>query len=267
MVFDCSNTNLAWYTLQWPPTATITELENVSVYAQCWEDGYTNQPGPTPGLNCWIGYSTTDTDPSTWTDWVPAMFNDFYVGNNDEFAADLGVAQGLAPGTYYYASRFEHNGSAYYYGGTGGAWNNDNGVLTVEAASYCQYEICLEDTYGDGWNGGLLDVYVNGILLYDDLTIVSGSGPECYAIPVNSGDVISTDYTPGSYSYENEYYINDSYGTTVAYEGSTGSTPGDILGLTAECPCCAHYVVLTDNGVMDGIVANARYFELMELLF
>lgn len=262
MVFDCANTIITWYNLQWPPTATITELENATVYAQCWEDGFTNQPGPTPGLDCWIGYSTTDTDPSGWTDWVPATFNDFYVGNNDEFLADLGLAQSLTPGTYYYASRFQHNGGGYYYGGTGGPWSNDNGVLTVEAASYCQYEICLEDTYGDGWNGGLLDVYVNGILLYDDLTIIAGGGPECYVIPVNSGDVISTDYTAGSWPTENEYYINDSYGTQVAYEGSTGSVPGDIAGLTAECPCCAHYVELTDtygdgwNGGLLDILVN-----------
>ena len=52
--------------------------------------------------------------------------------------ADLGATQGLAPDTYYYASRWQLNGGPYKYGGYssggGGFWdgvNYVNGVLTV----------------------------------------------------------------------------------------------------------------------------------------
>jgi hypothetical protein len=36
----------------------------------------------------------------------------------------------------------------------------------------CDYQVSLTDDYGDGWNGGLLDVFVNGSLVYDDLTVL-----------------------------------------------------------------------------------------------
>src|SRR5690606_17197455 len=81
-------------------------------------------------LQAWIGISPAgdNSDPSTWTTWVPATFN-VQVGNNDEFTAAIGNT--LAAGTYYYASRFRLNGGPYVYGGLGGPWNNDSGVLTV----------------------------------------------------------------------------------------------------------------------------------------
>ena len=131
-----------------------------------------------------------------------------------------------------------------------------------QAGGYCQYEVCLSDDYGDGWNGGTLDVFVNGTLVYDNLTLANGYGPECHLFYVNSGDDISFDYTAGGWAYENEYYVNDSYGVEVDREGAGGVEPGDMADITAVCPCCEHYVVLTDdygdgwNGGMMDILVN-----------
>ena len=77
------------------------------------------------------------------------------------------------------------------------------------------WQICLEDTYGDGWNGGSIDVYVNDVLVYDDLTLLNGTGPECYPLTVYPGDLIDVYYTPGSWAYENIYYIVDQCGDEV----------------------------------------------------
>ncbi|MCD4729083.1 MAG: T9SS type A sorting domain-containing protein [Bacteroidales bacterium] len=127
--------------------------------------------------------------------------------------------------------------------------------------TYCEYEVCLTDDYGDGWNGGVLDVLINGSVYYDDLTLASGAGPECHLIPVNSGDIISFDYTPGSWAYENEYYVYNSIGVEVAREGAGGVEPGNMADITAVCTCCEHSVVLTDDygdgwngGTMDILV-------------
>ncbi len=124
-----------WCNLQWPDQATITAGGSVDVYAQVYEPGVTDAAGQGAGITAWIGYSTTDTDPSTWTDWVAATYN-VDSGNNDEYQAALGA--GLAPGTYYYASRFKLNSGAYQYGGYssggGGFWDGTtyvSGVLTV----------------------------------------------------------------------------------------------------------------------------------------
>lgn len=126
---------IGWCNLQWPPSATINVGDSTWVFAQVWIDGVTADSGATPGLQAWIGYSSTNTDPSTWTDWVPATFN-VQAGNNDEFMAYIG--SNLPAGTYYYASRFKYLQGPYKYGGYnaggGGFWdgtNNVSGVLTV----------------------------------------------------------------------------------------------------------------------------------------
>lgn len=128
-----------WCNLQYPATATVTEGSTVDVYAQTWEPGVTPGAGAQgAGISAWIGYSTTNTDPSggSWT-WYPATFNAAGGGaNNDEYMYALGA--GLSAGTYYYASRFQLNGGPYKYGGYssggGGFWDGTsyvNGVLTV----------------------------------------------------------------------------------------------------------------------------------------
>ena len=132
-----------YVSLQWPPTATITQGGTVTVYGQVYEGGLTdvapNINGQAPGINAWVGYSTTNTDPSTWTTWVAATHNANSIGNNDEYEANIGAT--LAPGTYYYATRFNLNNGAYVYGGinqsspnNGNFWDGTtfvNGILTV----------------------------------------------------------------------------------------------------------------------------------------
>jgi hypothetical protein len=113
------------------------------------------------------------------------------------------------------------------------------GVVAPCGSSACEYEICLVDSYGDGWNSGIVDVFVNGNPVYTDLTLASGSGPECHPIPVGNGDEITVHYTAGSWSGENEYYIYDSSGVMVRSAGTGGATPGDVLPgelYAAGCP-------------------------------
>ncbi len=113
-----------------PQTITVGDTFNVT--AQTFEPGVTEAAGAGTGVEAWIGYNTTNNDPSVgagWT-WVAATFNT-QSGNNDEFIAEIG--SGLAIGTYYYASRFRLNSCNFTYGGTGGVWSNDSVQLVVNA--------------------------------------------------------------------------------------------------------------------------------------
>ena len=128
-----------WINLQWPPELTIVQGNTGMVYAQGYEPGVTPGAGPGIGVMAWIGISNENTDPSTWTTWVPMMFN-VQVGNNDEFMAAIG--DDLEPGTYYYASRFQYLEGPYTYGGYseggGSFWNGTDfvsGVLTVNCGT------------------------------------------------------------------------------------------------------------------------------------
>jgi hypothetical protein len=125
--------------LQWPPTINISQGGSDTVYGQVYEAGLTdvvpNVVGQAPGIQAWVGISPlgANTDPNTWTNWIPATWNSGHVSNNDEYQATIGAA--LLPGTYYYATRYALNGGAYVYGGlNNGFWNaatNPSGVLTV----------------------------------------------------------------------------------------------------------------------------------------
>ncbi|KAF0198739.1 MAG: alpha-amylase [Bacteroidetes bacterium] len=149
---------IGWANLQWPGSGQIVMGQDYNVYAQAWIDGITGQPTPAPGLEVWIGYNSTNTNPSTWTNWIPANYN-LAVGNNDEFMANLGAVF-TTTGTRYYASRFRLNNGSFVYGGysfsSGGFWNGTtyiSGVLTVNAppAKTLNLTLFLEGLYeGNG---------------------------------------------------------------------------------------------------------------------
>ncbi|RZJ70205.1 T9SS type A sorting domain-containing protein [Flavobacterium sp.] len=125
--------------LQWPPNATIPEGGTFDVFGQVYEPGVTEPAGQGAGITAWVGISTTDSNPNTWTTWIPMTFNANATnpGNNDEYTATIG--DDLDAGSYFYATRFRLNTGPYVYGGidasnNGGIWDGTtygSGELTV----------------------------------------------------------------------------------------------------------------------------------------
>lgn len=72
--------------------------------------------------------------------------------------------------------------------------------------SQCNFDIQLTDTYGDGWNLGTVDVYVDGVLQMNDLTFASGSGPVTFAIPATEGQIIEV-FLDNAGSYPGEMRV------------------------------------------------------------
>ena len=135
-------TSLDFVNLQWPPNASVCQGTDFTAYGLVGEAGVTGTYGvPGPGITAEFGYSTSNTDPATWTNWVPATFNALATWQPaDEYFANFGST--LAPGIYYYTFRYTLNGCGYQYGGYsvsgGGAWdgiNYLNGTLTVNGCS------------------------------------------------------------------------------------------------------------------------------------
>lgn len=172
-VLTVQNASITWANLQHPATATIQEGQNITVYGRVYADGVTTNTGSQPGIQCWIGYSTENTDPSTWTNWVPATFNQD-VGNNDEYKADLGAA--LAVGTYYYATRFQLVADPMVYGGYseggGNFWDGTNyvsGNLSVNEIEISVLSYFNNFSNTGGWtvsNGNNLWFAGNGVNAY-----------------------------------------------------------------------------------------------------
>ena len=77
------------------------------------------------------------------------------------------------------------------------------------------YELYMVDSYGDGWNGASLDLYVNDVLVGDDLTIADGSEGS-FTFDVEDGDVVSTTWSPGTFDGECAYAFYNAEGEIVA---------------------------------------------------
>jgi len=137
---------LDWANLQWPPNATICPGGSFTAYGQVYEPNVTTVNGQ-QGANIEVqfGYNSTNTNPSTWSNWSPALFNQFGGGPaNDEYYYNF---SSNTAGTYYYTFRYRQNGCSWQYGGysPGGGFfwdgvNNVSGVLTVQAIDWANLQ-------------------------------------------------------------------------------------------------------------------------------
>lgn len=210
--------------LQWPPTASIPVLGSVTVFGQVYEAGLTdvapNIVGQAPGISAWVGYSTTNTNPNTWTTWVPATWNSAHDNdNNDEYQASIGA--NLAPGTYYYATRFQLNSGVFAYGGI-------DPVTTGNPGNF--------------WDGV---TYISGVL-----TITPLANDEC------SGAVA---LTPGGTFEVNPFTSTNAGATSDALIPTCQANSANNVWFTVQVPASGNITIETQvsgtGGVTDSVLS------------
>jgi len=130
-------------------------------------------------------------------------------------------------------------------------------ALIAMTLSAVTWQVALVDDYGDGWNGGLLSVEVNGTPVLSGITLASGAGPQYHDFWVEDGDEVTTTYTPGSYAYENYYAIFDHNAAIVAESGGTWDSPGDSTPASITTPIIVSAPVGGPGPVTDPTPANA----------
>ncbi|NPD48389.1 hypothetical protein, partial [Lentimicrobium sp. S6] len=126
---------ITWANLQHPESGAIAPNEEFLVYGRLYIENVTEVAGEDTDIQAWIGYSTDNTNPNTWTNWVAASYlGEVADSDNDEYSANLG-AELSTDGTYYYATRFQYLEQDMVYGGFNGGFydgtTNLNGELTV----------------------------------------------------------------------------------------------------------------------------------------
>jgi gliding motility-associated-like protein len=101
----------------------------------------------------------------------------------------------------------------------------------------CEYVVWLHDSWGDGWSSpAQVDILINGVVYLAGQTVSSCSGSECevfLTIPVTTGDVITLNYTTGSWNSENSMAIYDADGNEVFLVNNPNA--GLQTPVTAEC--------------------------------
>ena len=259
---------LDFYNTQWISDGTngsntslsVDEGTEITVYSKAYEPGVTDAAGQGTGVECWIGFNASDSDPSTWDEsvWQVANFGQDN-GNDDEYNL---TTSSTAVGTHYISTRWRLDNGPYTYGGAsasnGGAWdgvNNLNVGLTVNAVaqpllittSVCSTatEVRLTGPWW-GWNpaGGpiavdngdgtwtfTLDPAPTADMEY--LLVVNGVQENLISIMANGGTCAPvTDYA----NYANRQWTVGSGNVTNNY-GQCGST------------CVAPVITLTGSNV------------------
>jgi hypothetical protein len=134
-------------------------------------------------------------------------------------------------------------------------------------AQCCDFTIIMHDSYGDGWNGGNLQVFVNSNSVGVFSAQVYGSSATFQAC---TGDMIELLYSSGDYENENSYQLFNQNWNLLFNDGPDPAT-GQIFDTIANCnavfipgnhPCTALPLdtincVWTDNSTMPGSGINA----------
>ncbi|MFH2094562.1 MAG: GEVED domain-containing protein [Bacteroidota bacterium] len=106
--------------------------------------------------------------------------------------------------------------------------------------SQCTHYIDLNDTFGDGWNGGTVTVSVNGTPVLTNITLASGSGPSTYSFTASTGNVINVTMTnAGSYPSEMRIWVYSGAGTILATQQPVAAPGTNGTGACAAPSYCA----------------------------
>ncbi len=129
-----------------------------------------------------------------------------------------------------------------------------NGTLNgAGAVSDCSYDLLINDTFGDGWNGNTLTVLVNGVST--SYTLAFGTAI-VYPITIPSGSNATLTFNAnGSWIGECQFSLVDENGTTVLSQGPNLFAP---TTNTIVANCAGDFVYswtpiagLTDAAILD----------------
>lgn len=105
-------------------------------------------------------------------------------------------------------------------------------ILSISSqAQNCTYKLFLYDSYGDGWQGGRLEVIINNTSTGIYSAINHGNTVD---ISVSQGDSLELIYTPGDYENENSYKLFDASWNLIHAAGPNPST-GAVFSTTGDC--------------------------------
>jgi hypothetical protein len=134
-------------------------------------------------------------------------------------------------------------------------------------AQCCDFTLLMQDNYGDGWNGGNIEVFVNSNSIGVFSAQLHGSSASFQAC---TGDVLNLIYTAGDYENENTYQLFNQNWNLLFNDGPDPAT-GLVFDTIINCnsifiagnhPCTALALdtiacVWNDNSNMPGSGINA----------
>jgi hypothetical protein len=115
---------------------------------------------------------------------------------------------------------------------------NDCSSKTVTCFSLtdCDWYVIGNDSYGDGWNGGQIDIYSNSVLI-NSWAGPATTGPETYYFGIYEGETLDFVWINGSWDSEVTYTVYNAFGVA---QFSQGPNPVTVTGIAGTCvpPAC-----------------------------
>ncbi|MFB6258198.1 MAG: T9SS type A sorting domain-containing protein [Flavobacteriales bacterium] len=105
-------------------------------------------------------------------------------------------------------------------------------LFSGTAGDSCSYTLDMNDSFGDGWNGASITVYLNNNAI--GTFSASGSGTVA-SFQVRLGDQVELKYQAGSYESENTYALLGPSGDTLFQDGPSPQT-GVVYSEPVQCP-------------------------------
>lgn len=111
---------------------------------------------------------------------------------------------------------------------------------TLNAQTSCEYTLNLIDSFGDGWNGGFLEVTVGAATATYTLDNINDNGSfASFPIAVTEGDTIILDFTVGGFGEEVSYNLVDAEFSVIFEDGLLGAPQSGVaFTANAACPAC-----------------------------
>lgn len=113
-------------------------------------------------------------------------------------------------------------------------WQLHADIIAFAPPAYCDYTLIINDSFGDGWNGGAhLDVVIDGVATTYSMPV--GGNSQTITIDVLHGASISLVYTAGTiFNNENSFIFVNSSGVAI-YASPNGPPSGTVWSGTADC--------------------------------
>ncbi|PCI92669.1 MAG: hypothetical protein COB15_17385, partial [Flavobacteriales bacterium] len=122
-----------------------------------------------------------------------------------------------------------------------GNFNTNNSLTIISDASgtgrideltfKCKYTLDMTDTWGDGWNGAYVTVWIDGVAYADYMGFGPSTQEDFYA---SNGSTVEIEYTDGDWNNENIYELFDGDGNSLFIDG-TSPANGIVFTTTSNC--------------------------------
>lgn len=124
-------------------------------------------------------------------------------------------------------------------------------VLTpaLHAQTTCNYTLVMRDIWGDGWNGGFMDITSGA----DSYTFSLATGfVDTVTFEINAGEPLIIEWTNVAYLGEIGYQLLNNVGTTVSFAAAPLMPPSGVLYTgVGECVTCSKPANVSLDNVWD----------------